>query len=60
MQQEAKTIKTQMDGLAEIHRRKKDEWEAKTEALEEELKATKLELAQNELDWLSEKMDMLD
>lgn len=60
MQQEAKTIKTQMDSLAEIHRRTKKEWESKTKALEEELKAMKLELAQKELDWPSEKMDMLD
>lgn len=60
MQQEAKTIKSQMEGLAEIHRRMKEEWEAKTEALEEELKATKLELAQKKLDWLSGKIDMLD
>lgn len=41
MQQQAKTIKTQMDRLAEIHRRTKEEWETKMKALEEELIATK-------------------
>ena len=39
------------DGL-KIPRRTKEEWKPNTEALEEELKATKLDLAQ--------KMDMLE
>lgn len=43
MQEQAKTIKTQMDRLAEIYRRTKEEWETKTKALEEELTATKLQ-----------------
>lgn len=43
MQEQAKTIKTQMDRLAEIHRRTKEEWETKTKALEDELTATKLQ-----------------